>query len=120
MRRHYFPSKNLIKLAYKFNDPRFFSHPEETLGLEWEEILKFWLLIDDLTQDQWKVVKNRFCKWSYDNPTWIYYRTISDWIDNKGFINFNRIVPIHKNLCGIYGLLEPVFDKSVQNLFDNL
>lgn len=94
MRQQYFPSKNLIKLAYKFNDPRFFSHPEETLGLEWEELLKFWLLIESLSEEQWKVVKNRFPKWSYHNPNWLYYKTIEDWIDNKAFINFNRIFPI--------------------------
>jgi hypothetical protein len=89
---HYFPSITLIKLAYNLNCPEIFQNPEKVLGPNYEQVLKLWLLLDELSEEQWRIVKKRFLKWcpysppsfGYDNPSWLYYRNISDWIDHKG------------------------------------
>ena len=40
-------------------NPRVLTNPEEFLGPNYKEVLNFWLILDDLSQEQWRVVKER-------------------------------------------------------------
>jgi hypothetical protein len=41
------------------NNPRVLTNPEEFLGPNFEAVLNFWLILDDLSEEQWRVVEER-------------------------------------------------------------
>jgi hypothetical protein len=49
------------------NNPRVLENPEEFLGPNFESVLNFWLILDDLSQEQWRVVKERYDAFHNDN-----------------------------------------------------
>jgi hypothetical protein len=40
--------------------PRVLENPEEFLGPNFEAVLNFWLILDDLSEEQLEVVKKRY------------------------------------------------------------
>ena len=124
MKNSYFPSKTLIKLAYRLNCPEIFQKPEKVLGPNYKQVLKFWLRLDEISDEQWRIIKNRFLEWcpyrqpsfGYDNPSWLYYREISDWIDRKG--NFSQYT--FRKPSGIRELLQFPLSENVQEFFKDL
>jgi hypothetical protein len=41
-------------------NPRVLEFPEEFLGENYEAVLNFWLFLDELSEEQWRVVKKRY------------------------------------------------------------
>ena len=124
MKNSYFPSTTLIKLAYSLNCPEIFQNPKKFLGPNWEQVLKFWLMLDELSEEQWRIIKTRFLEWcpysppsfGFDNPSWLYYRDISDWIDRKG--NFYEYA--FRKPSGVSNLLEIPLSEIVEEFFKDL
>jgi hypothetical protein len=51
-------------LSEILNNPRVLTNPEEFLGENYEVVLNFWLILDELSEEQLKIVKERsgaFC-----------------------------------------------------------
>jgi hypothetical protein len=67
------PISKIHKLfSERLNDPKVLTNPEEILGPNFEAVLNFWLFLDDLSEEQWRVVEER-----YDN---FYDENRSEWI----------------------------------------
>jgi hypothetical protein len=43
---------------------RVLDHPEEFLGPNWKDVLNFWLFLDTLSEEQWRIVEDRY--WELD------------------------------------------------------
>jgi hypothetical protein len=41
-------------------NPGVLTNPEEFLGENYESVLNFWLILDELSEEQWRVVKKRY------------------------------------------------------------
>ncbi len=66
------PISKIHKLfSARLNNPRVLENPEEFLGENFEAVLNFWLILDDLSEEQWRVVEER-----YDN---FYDEKYSEW-----------------------------------------
>ena len=48
-------------------NPRVLENPEEFLGPNFEAVLNFWLILDDLSEEQWRDVKERYRAFHNDN-----------------------------------------------------
>ncbi len=44
-------------------NPRVLTNPEEFLGENFESVLNFWLILDDLSEEQWRVFNKRY--WAF-------------------------------------------------------
>jgi hypothetical protein len=64
-------SKIHKRLSESLNNPRVLENPEEFLGENFEAVLNFWLILDGLSEEQWRVVEER-----YDN---FYDEKYSEW-----------------------------------------
>jgi hypothetical protein len=53
-------SKIHQEFSRRLNNPRVLSNPEEFLGENFEAVLNFWLILDELSEEQWRVVKERY------------------------------------------------------------
>jgi hypothetical protein len=60
-------SKTHKLFSESLNNPRVLSNPEEFLGPNYKEVLNFWLILDDLSQEQWRVVKKRSEAFFWEN-----------------------------------------------------
>jgi hypothetical protein len=66
------PISKIHKLfSERLNDPKVLTNPEEFLGKNYKAVLNFWLILDDLSEEQWRVVEER-----YDN---FYDENRSEW-----------------------------------------
>ena len=52
-------SKSHKLFSERLNNPRVLEYPEEFLGENFEAVLNFWLILDDLSGEQLKIVKER-------------------------------------------------------------
>ncbi len=52
-------SKIHQKFSRRLNNPRVLTNPKEFLGPNYKEVLNFWLILDDLSEEQLRVVKKR-------------------------------------------------------------
>jgi hypothetical protein len=52
-------SKNHKRFSERLRNPRVLANPEEFLGENFEAVLNFWLILDDLSEEQIKVVEER-------------------------------------------------------------
>ena len=52
-------SKTHQLFSGRLNVPRVLENPEEFLGPNYKEVLNFWLILDELSEEQWRVVKER-------------------------------------------------------------
>ena len=61
-------SKTHKRFSKRLNNPRVLTNPEEFLGPNYEEVLNFWLILDELSEEQLRVIKKRyedFCEENY-------------------------------------------------------
>ena len=52
-------SKSHKHFSEYLNNPRVLTNPEEFLGPNYKEVLNFWMILDDLSEDQLRVVNER-------------------------------------------------------------
>ena len=64
-------SKTHQLFSEELNNSRVLENPEKFLGPNYKEVLNFWLILDDLSQEQLRVVKER-----YDA---FFNETLSEW-----------------------------------------
>jgi hypothetical protein len=62
-------SKIHQEFSRRLNNPRVLTNPEEFLGENYESVLNFWLILDELSEEQWRVVKERDGVFFYENPS---------------------------------------------------
>ena len=43
------------------HDQRALEHPEEFLGVNYRDVLNFWWFLDDLSEEQWRIVNEHYC-----------------------------------------------------------
>ena len=53
-------SKTHKRFSERLNNPRVLENPEEFLGPNFEALLNFWLILDELSEEQLSVVKERY------------------------------------------------------------
>jgi hypothetical protein len=53
-------SKTHKHFSGRVRKPRVLENPEEFLGENYESVLNFWLILDDLSEEQWRVVNECF------------------------------------------------------------
>jgi hypothetical protein len=53
-------SKSHKRFSERLRNPRVLTNPEEFLGPNFEAVLNFWLFLDELSEEQWRVVKKRY------------------------------------------------------------
>jgi hypothetical protein len=58
------------------NNPRVLENPKEFLGPNYEEVLNFWLILDDLSEEQWRVVSERY--WAFFDKNRSEWRKATD------------------------------------------
>ena len=64
-------SKSHKRFSEHLNNPRVLTNPKEFLGLNFESVLNFWLILDDLSEEQIKIVNERY--WAFrreNNSEW--------------------------------------------------
>ena len=64
-------SKTHERFSERLQDPRVLSNPEEFLGPNYEAVLNFWLILDELSRDQWRTIES-----SFEN---FYHNSESEW-----------------------------------------
>ncbi len=57
------------EFSRRLNNPRFLTNPEEFLGPNFEAVLNFWLILDDLSEEQLEVVKKRYAAFYNENSS---------------------------------------------------
>jgi hypothetical protein len=62
-------SKIHKRFSESLNNPRVLENPEEFLGPNFEAVLNFWLILDELSEEQIKVVKERYEAFLIKNPS---------------------------------------------------
>jgi hypothetical protein len=53
-------SKTHQRFADRLNNQRALEHPEEFLGPNWKDVLNFWWFLDGLSEEQWKIFRERY------------------------------------------------------------
>ena len=62
-------SKTHKSFSKRLNNPRVLENPEEFLGPNFEEVLNFWMILDELSEEQSKVVKDLHAALCNENPS---------------------------------------------------
>ncbi len=60
-------SKTHKRFSERLRNPRVLEFPEEFLGENFEAVLNFWLILDELSEEQINVVKERYDAFHNDN-----------------------------------------------------
>jgi hypothetical protein len=60
-------SKTHKRFSERLRNPRVLENPEEFLGENFEAVLNFWLILDELSEEQIKVVKERYRAFCSEN-----------------------------------------------------
>lgn len=60
-------SKTHQNFSERLNNPRVLENPEEILGRNYKEVFNFWLILDDLSEEELKAVEERQCAFYYEN-----------------------------------------------------
>jgi hypothetical protein len=58
-------SKTHQRFADRLNNQRALEHPEDYLGSNWKDVLNFWWFLDDLSEYQLIIVKERYWALEY-------------------------------------------------------
>ena len=53
-------SKSHKRFSERLNNPRVLEYPEEFLGPNYKEVLNFWLILDDLPEEQLEIIEGRY------------------------------------------------------------
>jgi hypothetical protein len=69
-------SKTHKRFSERLRNPRVLENPEEFLGPNFEAVLNFWLILDDLSEKQWRVVSERY--WAFLNENHSEWDRITD------------------------------------------
>jgi len=64
-------SKSHKRFSEYLKTPRVLENPEEFLGPNFEAVLNFWLILDGLSEEQWRVINERY--WAF------YDENYSEW-----------------------------------------
>jgi hypothetical protein len=62
-------SKSHKLFSERLRNTRVLTNPEEFLGPNYEEVLNFWLILDELSEEQWRVVKKRYRAFHIENTS---------------------------------------------------
>jgi hypothetical protein len=62
-------SKSHKRFSERLRNTRVLTNPEEFLGENFEAVLNFWLILDDLSEDQLRIVKERSEAFCIENPS---------------------------------------------------
>jgi hypothetical protein len=123
-RTHY----RLANLDRRLNE-RVLSNPDEFLGPNWKEVLNFWLYLDNLSDVQLNIAKDRY--WALCMVDKVSLRDLA-WNAsqaNIGFYRTSRVASVSPNyasgiatleLIGSHKILEQGKSLSVAQLFLNL
>jgi hypothetical protein len=65
-------SKTHKRFSERLGIPRVLENPEEFLGPNFEAVLNFWLFLDELSEEQWRVVNERH--WAFYNENYSEWR----------------------------------------------
>ena len=60
-------SKTHQRFSDRLRNPRVLTNPEDFLGENYEAVLNFWLILDELSKEKLKVVKERYSTLFYEN-----------------------------------------------------
>ena len=60
-------SKIHQRFSERLNNPRVLENPEEFLGENYKAVLNFWIILDELSKEQWRVVKERYDAFYWEN-----------------------------------------------------
>jgi hypothetical protein len=60
-------SKTHQQFSERLNNSRVLEYPEEFLGENFEAVLNFWLILNDLSEEQWRDVKKRYKTFRNEN-----------------------------------------------------
>ncbi len=64
-------SKTHKRFSELLKNPGVLTNPEEFLGENYESVLNFWLILDELSEEQWRVVKERYrAFYAENNSEW--------------------------------------------------
>jgi hypothetical protein len=132
-------SKTHKRFSEILNIPRVLENPEEFLGPNFESVLNFWLILDDLSKEQWRVVNERhkafynenYLEWdeakdlawdaSEEVVGWRYadeaaeatYNVTNSWLDacfaTRELIGMHKILENHKQLLTFFQMFLEVF-----------
>jgi hypothetical protein len=69
-------SKSHKLFSEYLNNPRVLTNPEEFLGPNYEEVLNFWLILEELSEEQLRVVNERY--WAFFDETRSEWRKATD------------------------------------------
>jgi hypothetical protein len=61
-------SKTHKRFSERVRNTRVLENPEEFLGPNFESVLNFWLILDDLSEEQWRVINERY--WAENCSEW--------------------------------------------------
>ncbi len=53
-------SKTHKRFSERLNNPRVLTNPEEFLGPNYKEVLNFWMKLEELSEEQLRIVKGRY------------------------------------------------------------
>jgi hypothetical protein len=118
---------NALNYWYETSKQDALNYPGDYLGLNWEEVINFWLYLDTLTEEQFKVVEQRYFALSSEErhkaccKAWDAAKDATDYADVTG-INaaYNAEQEATYELIGLDKLLErghqPVFFPMFLNL----
>jgi hypothetical protein len=77
-------SKTHQAFSRRLNKPRVLENPKEFLGPNFEAVLNFWLILDDLSKEQWRVVEERDDAFYNENRSeWLKARDLAWVASNK-------------------------------------
>jgi hypothetical protein len=81
-------SKIHKRLSESLNIPRVLENPEEFLGENFEAVLNFWIILDELSEEQWRVVDERYDDF-YDEKysEWLKARDLT-YYDSEGVVGW--------------------------------
>jgi hypothetical protein len=60
-------SKSHQRFSERLRNPKVLTHPEEFLEPNYEEVLNFWMILDDLSKEQWRDVNERHVAFINEN-----------------------------------------------------
>ena len=99
-------SKSHQQFANDVNDPRVLSNPQEFLGPNYETVLNFWLILDELTKGQLMTIESRY--------THFYHKQYSEWDKASDEAIKASIETIGRNFAGNAARAAlDVYDSSV-------
>ena len=64
------------RFSERLRNFRVLENPKEFLGENFEAVLNFWLILDDLSEEQWRVIDERY--WAFYNENFSEWRKAKD------------------------------------------